>query len=160
MRTPVSHATGSTYEGVEYNGVHTSEYHHLDDMELDNSPSEWELDRQAVFAWAKKCLSWGMTRKIPLDLVTSNLRCGICKSPTQQAVYVSYFRDLYCERHYQKWLRQLRKKPKSQKKLRQEELEEWVSREHYCSWHDVKNGMFSGGVNASEASCGASSEML
>jgi len=154
MRTPTVERFGSDYVPRE------AQYYNLDDLELDDSLSEWEVDRQAVFAWAKKCLSWGMTRKIPLDLATSNIRCSQCQSPRQQAIYVSYFRDLLCEKHYQKWLRQLRKKPKSQKKLRQEELEEWFAREQYCSWHDVKNGMFSGGVNAREASCEASLEVL
>ena len=112
-----------------------------------------------MFSWAKH-LSWGQTRKIPLDLATENLRCSQCESPRKQAICVSYFRDLLCERHYQKWLRQLRKKPKSQKKLRQEALEEWLEREHHCSWHDVKNGMFWGDVNTREASFQASSETL
>ncbi len=136
MHIPTVEILGSTqYEPKEIRN------YDLDSVELYGGPSDWQLDRSAVFAWARASISWwGPVRPIPDELQTPNVRCSFCEyipfHPRPLAEYASW-RDLYCPRHYRRWKRELAKLPKSPRRLAREEAEAWSAREWHCSWHDI-----------------------
>src|SRR6266566_2032554 len=131
MRVPTSQVLGSDFEPRE-----TRNYD-LDDTELYSGPTQWRLDRDAVFLWAKKRLTWGQCWPIPIDLLTENIYCDKCSYPSPQATHVSYFRDLFCPKHYREWKRQQRK-PRSRRRVERAQWIEWLDREWWCCWKDIK----------------------
>lgn len=137
-RGNVTHTPDAQKLGSQFTASQGTHPYALDAAEQYDGLSDWEEDRQLVFAWAKRRLSWGQVKALPHELATSNIRCTMCASPRARALFIGHDRTFYCHRHLRARNRALRKKPLSPRRKALLLEQERIDRDHAACWNDIR----------------------